>query len=202
LSRGGRQPIELDGSFDADYSVEMLVDTPHVVDHDFHSLGEVPRPDLLLEVTRADGSSWTVGVRAGGPSVDSVHTGIYATPAADALLVVARGDAYLIDTTNPANYESVSTGGPLVAVKPVPKENILLLATPWTVTGIGHDGVLWTTRRLAIDGLRLDESGLRDQSPDRQPRGWSDVSQSADPAGTTHSAGWPVTEAMRSKSWS
>jgi hypothetical protein len=46
----------------------------------------------------------------------------------------------------------------VVAVKPIARENILLLATPWQVTGIGHDGVLWTTRRLAIDGLRLDES--------------------------------------------
>jgi hypothetical protein len=43
-------------------------------------------------------------------------------------------------------------------VKAIGRENVLLLATPWTVIGIGSDGVPWTTRRLAIDGLRLDES--------------------------------------------
>jgi hypothetical protein len=46
----------------------------------------------------------------------------------------------------------------VVAVKPILRENILLLATPWNVTGIGGQGVAWTTGRLAIDGLRLDES--------------------------------------------
>jgi hypothetical protein len=151
-------PLGLDGSFEADYDVVQLVDTPSPLSYQFHQPGAVPRPDLLLEVTRPDGNSWTGGVRAGGPSVGSPHTGIHATPASDRTLVVARGDAYLIDVGKPALYEVVATGGPVVGVKPIARENVLLLATPWTVTGIGRDGVLWTTRRLAIDGLRLDES--------------------------------------------
>ena len=82
------------------------------------------------------------------------------------VLVVARGDVFLIHVGRPANYEAVSTGGPVVTVKPIAKEGILLLATPWKVTGIGHDGALWTTRRLAIDGLRLDAADrIEDRSP-------------------------------------
>jgi hypothetical protein len=136
----------------------QLVDAPFALGYQFHQPGAVPRPDLLLEVARSDGSSWTGGLRAGGPSVGSPHTGIHATPARDRVLVVARGDAYLIDVGKPAAYEAAATGGPVVVVKPIAREKVLLLATPWTVTGIGGDGVLWTTRRLAIDGLRLDES--------------------------------------------
>jgi hypothetical protein len=88
----------------------------------------------------------------------SPHTGVHATPGRNRVLVVARGDAYLIDVGKPALYKAIATGGPVVAVKAITRENVLLLATPWTITGIGSDGVLWTTRRLAIDGLRLDES--------------------------------------------
>jgi hypothetical protein len=128
-------PLELNGFFSPAYQVRVLTETPQVIDHSFHPPGAVPRPDLLLEVTRYEGSSWTGGVRAGSPSVGSPTTGIYATPNPNRVLVVARRD-----------------------VKPIPRENILLLATPWDVTGIGEDGVLWTTGRLAIDGLRLDES--------------------------------------------
>ena len=135
-------PLRLDGSFEADYDIVQLVDTPSALGYNFHQPGAVPRPDLLLEVTRPDGSSWTGGLRAGGLSVGSPHTGIHATPAGDRVLVVARGDAYLIDVGRPATYETVAAGGPVVAVKPVARENILLLATPWTVTGIGGDGVL------------------------------------------------------------
>ena len=150
--------LELDRSFDADYDVEPLIDMPSALDYDFHDQDSAPKPDILLKVTEGDGSSWTGGVRAGGPSVGSPSTGIYTTPNKKRLLVVARGDAYLIDTQDPTNYEALSTGGPVVAIKPIKKENVLLLATPWDVTAIGQDGVLWTTGRLAIDGLRLDES--------------------------------------------
>lgn len=149
---------KLDRSFDADYDVEPLIDMPFAPDYDFHEPGMAPKPDLLLRVTTGDGSSWTGGVRAGGPSVGSPNTGIYSTPNRNRLLVLARGDAYLIDVQDPTNYEALSTGGPVVAVKPIPRENVLLLATPWDVTAIGQDGVMWTTGRLAIDGLRLDES--------------------------------------------
>jgi hypothetical protein len=149
--------LQLDRSFEADYDVESRVDLPSVIDYDVHQPGMMPKPDLVLDVTTGGGRSWTGGVRAGGPSVGSPSTGVYTTPNRERFLVVARGDAYLIDVANPSSYEAMSTG-PVVAVKPIPRENILLLATPWNVTGIGGQGVAWTTGRLAIDGLRLDES--------------------------------------------
>ncbi len=46
----------------------------------------------------------------------------------------------MIDVGNPASYEALSTGGPVVAVKPIPRENILLLATPWNVKLAGPLG--------------------------------------------------------------
>jgi hypothetical protein len=153
-----RNGMELEGFFDADYDVRALAETPRAIDHHFQAPGSAPNPDVLLEVKRSDGSSWRGSVRAGSPSVGSPTTGIYTTPNRNRVLVVARGDAYLIDTDDPAHYEALPTGGPVVAIKPIPRENILLLATPWDVTGIGEEGVLWTTGRLAIDGLRLDES--------------------------------------------
>ncbi len=118
----------------------------------------LPKPDLLLKVTIPDRGSWTGGVRAGGPSVGSPHTGVYTTPNKNALLVLARWDAYLIDVQDPTNYKALSPGRPVVAVRPIPRENVLFLATPWDVTAIGQGGVLYTTGRLAIDGLRLDQS--------------------------------------------
>jgi hypothetical protein len=34
---------------------------------------------------------------------------------------------------------------------------MLLLVTGWAITAVGSDGDLWTTDRIAIDGLRVDE---------------------------------------------
>jgi len=39
--------------------------------------------------------------------VGSPHTGIHTTPGRNRVLVVARGDAYLIDVGKPAIYEVV-----------------------------------------------------------------------------------------------
>jgi len=83
--------LELDGSFEADYDVEPLIDLPSALDYDFHEPGVTPRPDLLLDVITADGRSWTGGVRAGGPSAGSPTTGIYTTPNKNRLLVIAGG---------------------------------------------------------------------------------------------------------------
>ena len=33
----------------------------------------------------------------------------------------------------------------------------MLLLTPWSITGVGPDGVAWTSRRVAIEDLRVDE---------------------------------------------
>jgi hypothetical protein len=150
--------LQLERSFEGDYDIEPLMHMPSALDYDFHEPGVTPRPDLLLQVTTANGKSWTGGVRAGEPSVASAVTGALTTPNKNRLVVLARGDAYLIDVQDPTNYRALSMGCPVVAVKPVPRENVLLLATPWDATAIGPDGVLWTTGRLAIDGLRLDES--------------------------------------------
>jgi hypothetical protein len=70
----------LESTFEAEYDVEPLIDMPSAVDHDFHEPGVAPRPDLLLQVTTANGKSWTGGVRAGGPSVASAATGALTTP--------------------------------------------------------------------------------------------------------------------------
>jgi hypothetical protein len=89
--------------------------------------------------------------------------------------VVVGGDAYLIDVDSPDDFEVLDTGGPVVAVFSLPTEGVLLLVSPWVVTGVDQSGRAWQTGRLAIDGVRLDEvqdghvAGVADPGDD-EPR--------------------------------
>jgi hypothetical protein len=71
--------------------------------------------------------------------------------------VVERGTAFLGDVLRPDHFTAVKTAGPVVAAYEVASEDCLLLVTPWAITAVGREGVLWTTERIAIDGLRIDE---------------------------------------------
>jgi hypothetical protein len=79
-------------------------------------------------------------------------SGLVATPNANRLCVLARGTAYLVDADH-HSYRAVSMYAPVTAAAPVLAAGVLLLGRPWLVIGIGQDGVIWRTGRLAIDGL-------------------------------------------------
>ena len=102
------------------------------------------------------GASWVAAF--GSPDPDtSATSGLFGTPSPTGLCVVERGTAFLGDVLRPDRFTAVKTAGPVVAAYEVASEDSLLLVTPWAITAIGREGVLWTTERIAIDGLRIDE---------------------------------------------
>jgi hypothetical protein len=70
--------------------------------------------------------------------------------------VVERGAAFLVDVLRPADGYLVTTDGPVVGVEELVGEGYLLLLTPWTITAVDSRGTAWTSRRLAIEGFRVD----------------------------------------------
>lgn len=101
---------------------------------------------------------WVGIARAGVRSLRGALSGAFSTPNPSRICVVARGDAYLIDVVAPERYQTIDTAGPVLEVRALIKQNLLLLVTPWTITAVGEHGVCWRTRRLAIEGVRLDEA--------------------------------------------
>lgn len=113
--------------------------------------------DVLVEATTDEHTTWIGSFRRPPPEVARTHSGIHSTPNPDRMCVVVSGDAYLIPVHDPQKYELAATGGPVLQVRAATHEGLLLLASPWVVTGVGSEGVRWQTTRLAVDGIRLDE---------------------------------------------
>lgn len=166
--------IKFNDAFPAGYEVEVIDSAPDdaLV---FERPGSIGSGAVVAEVTPDGGRGWVGVARAGGPSVLGAVSGVFSTPVKTGLLLVGRGDAFLVDVDAPEHFEVIGTGGPVVAVRPAVEEGLLLLASPWVITALAEDGVRWQTGRLAIEGIRLDEiqagrlAGVADPDDD-EPR--------------------------------
>ncbi|MGH3117440.1 MAG: hypothetical protein ACRDQ2_10080 [Gaiellales bacterium] len=165
---------KFDDAFPAGYEVVVIESAPDDA-FVFGRPGSIHSGEVVVEVTTDGGRCWVGAARAGEPSVRGALSGVFSTPAKTGLLLVGRGDAFLVDVNAPERFEAIDTGGPVVAVRPVVDEALLLVASPWVITALGEDGVRWQTGRLAIEGLRLDEveagrlAGVADPDDD-EPR--------------------------------
>lgn len=152
--------MRADVAFPADYQAQLLEE--QTVGGASYAFGREGQPasgvDVLIEVRLPDGERWVGAVRRPPPTVKGALTAYHPTPYPRRVCVVAGGDAYLIDVDQPKAFEVLDTGGPVVAVHSVVSDGLLLLASPWVVTAIDHNGRAWQTERLAINGVRLDET--------------------------------------------
>jgi hypothetical protein len=125
-------------------------------DHVFSVEGAGSRA-ITVTVEPGGGPIWTAEFAAPEPGRRALSA-LLGTPSPTGLCVVERGTAFLGDVLHPEGFGAVSTVGPVVAAEELTGEETLLLVTPWAITAVGASGVLWTTRRIAIDGLRVDEA--------------------------------------------
>ena len=144
-----RRPQRFPAAYRAD-----RVDAPAAGPAD-HSFGAGSGSASFVAIRPESGTDW-IGSFAGDPSFGGL-TGLYAAPHPRRLVVAERGVVFLVDVLDPPASVRVLVDGPALQIEPIVDERLLVLATPWTITAIDATGPAWTTRRLAIDGLRIDE---------------------------------------------
>lgn len=134
-----------------------IVDSPTgLPDHSFVADGAGSRA-IEVVVEPWGEQSWTAAFAASEPGYRAL-TAVLGTPSPTGLCVIERGTAFLGEVLDPEGFAVVDTVGPVVAAEELTGEGLLLLVTPWTITAVDQSGSRWTTERIAIDGLRLDES--------------------------------------------
>jgi hypothetical protein len=141
-----------------------------------------------IQVTPDVGKPWTASITVASGALRSAITGLFPTPDAHLLCVIEDGTGFLIDVRKPATYpiENLATpgywvidsDGPITAATPAQRNGKLVLTTPWSIIIIDHGGILWSTSRLSIESLRIDEvyagwlRGVADPDGD-EPRDFS-----------------------------
>lgn len=143
--------------FASEFDATLVERSGGAPDHSFAAPGAGARA-IEVVVAPWGGPMWTATFAAPEPGVRAL-TAVLGTPSSTGLCVIERGAAFIGDVLDPAGFRLVETPGPVVGAEEVPAHGVLLLLTPWSIAAVDQSGHRWTSGRVAIDGLRVDEVG-------------------------------------------
>jgi hypothetical protein len=84
--------------------------------------------------------------------------GIWSCPHADWLCAAAGGYVYMIDTKKPRHWKQIAYR-PVVDIRAVPSQRLLLFTGFHSVLAWRHDGIAWESGKLSDEGVRI--TGVR-----------------------------------------
>ncbi len=87
---------------------------------------------------------------------DHYFSGVLPWPNNNYLCVVSRGIAYVVRGDDPDTYEELPIV-PITDVHIIIDPLTIIFVTFTNITAYGENGFLWTTDRLAIDGIEIKE---------------------------------------------
>jgi hypothetical protein len=91
----------------------------------------------------------------------AVPTGMWATPNAREICAVSGGYAYVIDTADPEHFTMIQYR-PVLEVRALAQEGLLLFVGHHSVLAWGADGLAWETEKLSDEGVTISriENGV------------------------------------------
>jgi hypothetical protein len=111
------------------------------------------RGALQLMVRPEDGGTFLATCALGFTDA-TMPTGVFACPNAVEMCAVAGGYAYIIDTAQPEHSTHI-TLKPVVEVRPLVAQELLLFVGFHSMLAWGRNGVAWESARLTWEGVRI-----------------------------------------------
>jgi hypothetical protein len=147
-------------SFPHDYEVSILNELPEnqdLFDTYYYPYG-APTPTLRglrFMVNPGAGAKPWIGVAAFKSKFPNTEaTGIYACPNPSEFCVVTDGHAVILDSGNPTLWTNVPRV-PVLDVKLLLEHQMMIFIDNARISAWGKSGLIWTTRPLALNGVRL-----------------------------------------------
>lgn len=144
--------------FPATYSADIIESIPpgsQVLN--FAQSGTRSAEPVLVEITPHDGNSW-VGAFARGHDEEASETGVWLTPDANRVAVVAAGAGYCLDVRNPAEWQEVPVF-PVRIVLPLLEQQLLLFGDFARLAAYDSTGLRWETSNVVWDDLKVTSIG-------------------------------------------
>jgi hypothetical protein len=115
---------------------------------------EVERGALELLVRPGPDAQPFLATCALGFRDPAVPSGIWSCPKAQQICAVSGGYAYLIDTTAPEEFTMIFYR-PVLEIRALPKENLLLFVGHHRVLAWGAEGEAWESGKLSDEGVTI-----------------------------------------------
>ena len=148
-----------DGSFPHSWQAEVLEARPLILPSRHYvyprDAEEVERGALeVLVRAEIGGVQPFLATCALGFRDPAVPTGLWSTPRPEEICAVSGGYAYLIDTTAPERFTMIPYR-PVMAMRPVVEQALLLFVGHRTILAWGHEGQAWESERLSDEGVTI-----------------------------------------------
>lgn len=150
--------FRFDFSFPHIYEAKLLQSAPPI--HPLETLHHYPaeleegdRTGAYVRVIPSAGAAWT-GFFALGFDSAHVLNAIFSCPDPDSVCVVAGGYAYVVKSTDPAQWFQIEQR-PVTEVRAVVELGLLAFVGFTSITALGAAGIMWTTGRLSWEGVRV-----------------------------------------------
>ncbi len=153
--------MSLDSSFSRNYECNILTELPAITgDHYYYPSGSKTggKDGLMIKFTSSDGSSWIGTFSWGTRTTKGVKTGIFTYPDPNKVCVVACGIAFVVDVSDPRKFKEINVF-PVTSVVSIPARGILVLSSQTKLYAYGASGLVWETKRLAWDELKITDVG-------------------------------------------
>jgi hypothetical protein len=98
----------------------------------------------------------------------AVPTGLWSTPNPDEICAVSGGYAYIICTTAPGRFTMLPYR-PVLELRPLPAQNLLLFVGHHSILAWGRNGQAWESQKLSDEGVTI----TRIESAQLHGLGWN-----------------------------
>ena len=84
----------------------------------------------------------------------AVPTGLWSAPNPEEICAVSGGYAYIVSTTDPGHFTMIPFR-PVLEVRPLPAENLLLFVGHHAILAWGPNGHAWQSEKLSDEGVTI-----------------------------------------------
>lgn len=150
---------EIDMAFPHSYEVEEVGEFPSSGKFGIPQVFIPPpkgRPEhngLWLKVKPSNGADW-IGVFAIGYPSSRAFSRVVSTPDSSRLCAISQSAAYIVTADNPEQWESVPLL-PVLDVRAIPRENLLVFSDFTNLGAYGPGGFAWRSPRVCWDDLKI-----------------------------------------------
>lgn len=147
-----------DGSFPHHWQAEILASRPLILPsrHFVYptQAEEVERGALEVLIRPTGDAREFLATCALGFRDPAVPTGLWATPNQAEICAVSGGYAYIIDTAAPQRFTMIPFR-PVLEIRPVPEQGLLLFVGHHSILAWGATGKVWQSEKLTSEGLTI-----------------------------------------------
>lgn len=157
--------------------IEFSIDETFSHSYAVHQLSEMPDDQTILRYAYPGASvingydyhgiPFQIQATSGKPWIgvfDNIHKGVYGhgisgvftTPDSHHFSVVIDGEARIVSTTVPTDWEDICVV-PVTDVRPVPSRGLLIFVSSREIAAYDKNGLRWQTGKFAFDGMTITE---------------------------------------------